>query len=406
MAASTGTHNTWVGRWAGGRIQEGRRGRTFWIERSVEGKRHAVRLKGVASEKEAVRELERWEADPNGYEPPSVRLEIAAAEAREREAAKKSGVVLTGDLIDEFVKAASDGYGTRQPVSTHHAFVLHSFLSDWATSPVLHGRDLRDVTLAVLREQLETGRRDDPKRTPWGSHKHRIVALRSLTAWLRWKGALKRTDDPTLDLTVPQARRPTPKERSEKVYTVAQIEQTYRYIPNSSVRSVFYLRVHAGLHVSEIKRIAAKDCEIRKLKGQGEIACTVDVKHKGGQVHRQSLDKSCLAHIERLQALATFPTEKTFERNRTKACTGANEKRPKGSPAIPEIMIGNLRATRTTLAETLGAVVYPKDAKRGVPLEIIARTHGHAPETAAKFYSGTNIPPMVVIPVNLSHPGD
>lgn len=385
--------STWLkgpkGRWAGGRVSEKAGGtRTYWIERMVRGTRRVIGLMGL-TEAEAGQELLLYRADPVNYQPPAVRAALAKADAdAEATAAAAGQVILTAEKIEACIEAMKAGYGSRKAVSDHHAFVTHSCLSDWATSVALHGKDLAKVELSELHAGLDE----------WeGSHKHRIVALRSFTAWLRWRGDLKRGEDPTLDLAVPQARRPTPAERAEKVYTVEQLEKTYRHISNQAVRDIFRVRVHSGLHETEIARIAAGECVIRKVVRMGKIAATIDVTHKSGNVHRQSVDAATLAAIERLAALnGRWPTEKTLARHRKKAAALSKQ---------PELFIGNIRHTRTTLATEIGDIVYAKK-KAGVPLELVARSHGHDPGTAAAHYLGTEIPPLVVIPVKLNHPGD
>lgn len=381
---------TWTDeRWAGGRISERADGtRTFWIEKMVRGTRRLLGLVGV-SRKEALEELARYTADPVGYQPPAAREAIARQEADEQARAEVAGrVLLSTEKVEACIKAMREGYGTRKPVSDHHAYATHTFLSDWATSRTLHGRDLRHVQLSELHAGL----------LEWaGSHKHRIVALRSFTAWLRWRGDLKRTEDPTLDLQVPQARRPSPAERAAKVYSVTQLEETYRHIANQSVRDIFRVRVFTGLHETEIFRIASGYGLIRRRANLGQIAATIDVTHKNGDVHRQSVDAGTLAAIERLAKLkGTWPTEKTLARNRAKAAALSGQ---------PEVFIGNIRHTRTTIATEEGVVVYPKK-KKGVPLELVARSHGHDPNTAASHYLGTDVPPLIVIPVTLNHADD
>lgn len=381
----------WVGRWAGGRIAQGAdRRRSFWLEKMVAGRRYSLRLSGVHTEAEAVRELVLFNESPDTYQPPDVREETARLEAAERDRADAtSAIVLDAELIGRCIEAMCEGYGSRGPVSRHHAFVTHSCLTDWATSPALFGRDLRRVTLAELRTQLEQ----------WpGSRKHRIVALRSLTAWLRWRGDLGRAEDPTIDLSVPQARRPTPRERSARVYRPEVLEATYAHIPNQTVRDLFRVRLHTGLHETEIERIAHGEGILRPLRGMGRIAATVDVPHKSGQIHRQSVDAPTLAALERLRKLdGRWPTEKTLARNRA---TAAERSR------MPPVYLGNLRHTRITLAAELGSVVYARK-KAGAPLDVIARSVGHrSTATTIGHYLGEDVPPMVVVPVPLKHDED
>jgi hypothetical protein len=65
---------------------------------------------------------------------------------------------------------------------------------------------------------------------------------------------------------------------------------------------------------------------------------------------------------------------------------------------------GALRHTFVTGGQR-GRVVYA-GGKEGVPLETVAGVAGHSVETSRKFYSALDVPPMVVLPLNLSHPDD
>lgn len=402
-----------AGKWAGGRIQEGVRGTTYWIEKSVGGQRYSIRLKGIASEPQAVKELLLFQGDPVSYLPPETREELKRLDVAEAEAVAKAAkadiLKIDAFLIEKFTTALLDGYDPRGARTEAHIGKVHRCLSAWSTCPAIKDRDFRQVTLGELLRQLDE----------WHDKKARIAALKALTKWMRSRDLLKRSDDPTLDLACIQARKPTPAEREAKVYPVELLELTYGHIGNQDVRDLFWLRVHCGLHESEVKRIAKGECVIRKLDGQGKIAAVVEVQHKSREPHRQAVDAPTLARIERIMKLKTWPTEKTLRANRERAAAGARIEliaKLGASPGktgieeavkkVPEVYVGNLRATRTTLAEEFGTVVLPKAAKKGVPLELIARTHGHSPSTAAKFYSGRSVPPMVVVPVRLVHAND
>lgn len=406
----------WVGEWVGGRIREGRRGRAYWIDKMIDGHRYRIRLAGVRTEPEAVDEFRVFRADPVAYRPPRLREEIAEIEAEEEEIERVEAereatrLVMTDELLDAFAAAQVEGYGSRPPVTRHHAFVCDSFLRDWQTHPALEGRDIRTIRLVEWREALETGvslapvaGKKEPELRPWRSFKHRIVALRSYTAWLRWRGELDRGEDTTLDLAVPQARKPTIREKASRAYSIDELQRTYAAISSQVVRDVFWLRVHTGLHESEIRRIAQGECVIDRLKDAGRIAAVVEVRHKSGQDHRQSVDADTLARIERLMARkdkggkAVWVGEKTLERHRKAAAEATG---------CREVFIGHLRHTRTTLLETQGEEVLPAGGQGGVSLDRIARSHGHSPATAQAHYSGITVPPMLVVPVRLAHPGD
>jgi integrase len=380
---------TWIGSWKGGRIAESRGRVTFVIERSLGSgptRRRITKNLGHVTEAQAEAELALFNRDPLGYLTPEEKAAVEATEKAEQSRAKEEeSVVLDADLIGECVKALRDGYGTNKPCSKHHLYVTHAYLSRWAVSPTLHGRDLREITITELRRELSSGQ----------SVKHRIVALKSLTAWLRWRGDLKMHEDPTLALNVPQAKRLGPAEKAAKVYDIALLEKTYRALPNQAVRDVFRVRMATGLHASEIARIARGEAMIRRL-GKGPIAATVDVRHKSGHDHRQSIDAATLAALDRLRVKNGLPTEKTFARSLDKAAEVT------GSP----VLIGNLRHTFSTLATTCGRAVHPQETT-GVPLEMVAQIVGHQSSATTKaFYLGTDIPPMITLPLQLEHPND
>lgn len=372
--------------------------RVFWLDKIRGGTRYLKRL-GAISADQAGAEVSRFLEAPEAYRTPDERREderVAAEEAHLDAAAEAKAREATAVRLDEETIAAFiEAYRTR--VTPHQAFVVDAYLAQWATSPALFGKDLRRVELRDLAAEL-SGKK---------SVKARIVALKAFTAWLREQGRLKRAEDPTLDLKVPQPRRPTPRELAERVYDVRTIEATYRHIPNQAVRDLYFAKVHSGMHESEIRRIASGDAVVRKLKGQGAIAATVDFEHrKKGGGHRQSIDRATLARLERLVERTRrdgWPTEKTIARNLDKAAEGSSKEAKK---PVERVYLANLRATRTTLLQSIGKVVHPKGAKGGVPLELVARSHGHDPRTAAAFYTGTEIPPMLVLPVKLVHPED
>lgn len=404
----------WVGTWKGGRVREGARGRVYWIERMRDGVRYQVRLAGVRSDREAEDEFDRWAADPSSYVPPAVQEELDALDEAESEVerieieAESVRLVMTDKMLDAFGEAQSNGYGTRAPASPHHASICRSFLAAWASHPAIEGRDIRTVTLLQWREALATGVSAVPvaggpaDMRPWASLKMRIIALRSYTAWLRWSGQLSRTEDTTLDLSVPQGRRPSPRERASRAYSVDELQRTYAAIDSQAVRDLFWLRVHTGLHESEIKRASMGECVIDEVPNGGRIAAVIEVRHKSSRNHRQSVDAPTLARVARLMGRTRdgkfeWIGHHTLTRHRIAAAEASG---------CRQIYMGHLRHTRTTLLERVGEEVTPPGDTRGVPLDRVARSHGHSTATAAAYYSGVNVPPMLCVPVVLQHPDD
>ncbi len=71
----------------------------------------------------------------------------------------------------------------------------------------------------------------------------------------------------------------------------------------------------------------------------------------------------------------------------------------------PTIHPGELRHSFVTWAKNHGELV--KATVGGVALEMVASILGHqSPRTTSKFYDGTEVPPMVRIPIKLHHPQD
>ncbi len=107
-----------------------------------------------------------------------------------------------------------------------------------------------------------------------------------------------------MTLNVAQARRLTPAEKSKKVYRPDVLRAVYRHIPNQSVRDIFRVRMSTGLHFTEIARIVRGKAHIREVDA-GVIVAVIDVTHKSGQEHRQSVDAPTLAVIRRLMETKT-----------------------------------------------------------------------------------------------------
>jgi len=358
----------WVGKWVGGRVREAR-GRLVWV---IERQRRVVAL-DVASEREALAELALWERAPDEYR------------TRRQSAAENAPVV-----IDEDTLAGLMRHLTEKGLSQDYKRDVRNYLSAWGDA--LGGRDLRKVQLRELRKLL----------SQWGTaRKSRIIALKTLTSWLREEDQLKASEDPTLELKVPPAV--AEKGRRVKGYPMSLVERFYREIGSQVVRDALCLRSKTGMHDSEISRIAAGMGELRDVKDPCGIAGTVTFKHKNGRMHVVSLDGQALAAARRLQARGKSPS-----RNTVRECIGYAALRLQDKSAgekVSPLMPGELRHCFATWAAECGKVVKP--TANGVPLEMVSAVMGHlSTRTTKLFYEGVQVPPMIIFPLRLHHPDD
>jgi hypothetical protein len=143
----------------------------------VAGKRYEVSTR-CSRLRAALAQLERFEADPEGYDPATPGGEP---------------VRLTGELVKAFLDWSLNTKGNSRP------WVLQqrAYLAWWAEN--LKGRDLRALNLG---SHVIPALDEAPER------RHRIEVLKAFCSWLRKeRHLLSRAEDATLDLVV-RARRP------------------------------------------------------------------------------------------------------------------------------------------------------------------------------------------------------
>lgn len=360
----------WTGRWAGGRTATDRHGRTVWlIERQVDRVRHRLRLR-VESEGAALAELALFDRDPAAY---------LAKDDEDR-----GRVLLDADALAGLLRhLAAEGR------TIAYRKNVRLYAAQWIAA--LDGRDLRKVTLADLQRLL------DEWKT---ARRHRIIAIKTLTAYLRERTAVLLTgDDPTAALRVPQAR---PEKASRaKGWSVEAVEAVYRQVGPQDVRDVMALRARTGLHETEVSRIAEGRAVLSRVDA-GEIVGTVRLDHKSGRIHTQSLDAQAFAAALRIATLRRPLDNARLNREVRVAFGRVNAMRRE---ALPLHGLGELRHSFVTWAKTLGREV--RAAGTGVPLALVAETIGHATtRTTSRFYDGTEVPVMIALPLRLVHPSD
>jgi integrase len=409
----------WNGTWPGGRIRQLDDGTLRWYIRKRLG---AAGRKTIALEVEcrcpdtlrafaenrtpscghheaAMAEFSRFKLDPAAYRTKKQH----AAEVLNR----SGGAALDADTMEDFLTDAKERAAKGDLSNNYVAHELTPYLKAWALA--LGGKALGKVRLATLKAALRT----------WDTAQHkRVVAIKAFTAWLREEGKLDRSEDPTLDLKLPAVKvRPI----AERAFTKQQVETFYKklrdyefavgysadaaFVPEDApkstvslqpVRDVFMLRAKAGLHGTEIERLAAGDGTIRVLKDEGEIAGTLVFPHKRGGEHVVSVDLQVLAAAQRLQAAGRAP-----DRVRLGRAVARIIEMNKG---LEGFALENLRHTFITLGAG-GRIVTPKAG--GVPLEMLAQAAGHTSvRTTRRHYLGAHVPPMIVLPLELKNPDD
>ncbi|WP_233595327.1 MULTISPECIES: site-specific integrase [Corallococcus] len=327
----------------------------------------------VASERDALAELALWERNPDGYR---TRRQAAADDAPVR--------------IDEDVLAGLMAHLTEKGRSLEYRRSVRNYLAAWADA--LGGRDLRKVQLRELRRCL----------TEWKTaRKSRIIALKSMTAWLREEDRLKPAEDPTLELRVPPSV--AEKGRRTKGYPMALVERFYAAIKSQPVRDVLCLRAKTGMHDSEISRMASGAGELREVKDPCGIWGTVSFRHKNGRVHIVSLDAQAFAAARRLVARKRSPRGSTIHECLGYAAARLGNQFP--GEEIEPIHPSELRHSFATWSSECGQVVKPTSG--GVALEMVAAVMGHlSTRTTKLFYEGVQVPPMIIFPLRLLHPDD
>lgn len=282
-------------RWEGGYIHRQKNGkRLFVIERQIGQDRFHVSTR-QHTERDAYREFERFKADPVAY------VNDMKHGRRDRDA-----LCLTTELYLEF----RDWLLSRdRPTTTKYANEMAHRLREWTED--LSGRDLRRLDLAHIDTVLE--RRATCRQ-------HRIIALKSLMAWLRKKKYLiKREHDVTLDLTVPQAV--PEKHKRRKAVPVEDFRAALRALA-PVYRDCLYLLGRTGWHVTELERFARAP-QSRIAPGAGNVLAVLQVLHKTGKTTRTSItDPEALSAAKRIRERGELPRRMNATLKRACAAAG------------------------------------------------------------------------------------
>jgi integrase len=328
--------------WAGGYVRTDREGRdTYWIRRKVGGVRYEVSTR-CHTDRAAMAELARFEADPAGYQ-----------------AGGGDPLRLDAEMVAAFMLAQET---KPRPPTLKWRAAQRAYLAWW--SDVLGGRDLRRVNL---------GRDILPALRGQGAKHLRIATIKRLYSWLRETDRIAATEDPTFGRLKVPAPEPAQWTRSKVIpvesYTKARSHLVGAY------RDALDVLAGTGWHVTELARFA-QGGTVEPYRGENPDVAGVLVcpRHKAGGSHRTAVSADVLAAARRLRSHGGL-SESRFHRAVLAACDAAG---------VERFRPGWFRHTIATMATEAGAADQ-------APAFL-----GHrSATTTRRFYATRAVPPKI-----------
>lgn len=292
----------------------------------------------------ALKQLERFESDPGGYDP--------------RGTVNPEALVLTKELIEAFFdwhrapKKPNGGGVTRA-----WALDVRSCLYDWANH--LQGKDLRNLSLVTdLKPHL--------RHMETQPH-HRVKAIRSLFGWLREeKGLITRAQDITLDLPVPvlQAAQAT-KSKAIDFETVVAVVPHLRH----DVRDVLDLMCATGWHITDTQRFAkVGTIRERDESDPPHVLAVLGTRMKGidgGKAHFTAIvHPEPLAAARRILDRGHVVDRGALRKQMIAAAEGLTAERRKKNPKAPVVKHLNLGAMRHSVSTWMTKAGHEADVWR------------------------------------------
>ena len=254
--------------WEGGRVWRDDRGRPIYvIRKQVKGKRYEVSTR-AHTERAAMEQLKRFEADPENYDPRGV--------------VGKEPIFLDAGLVRRFLRWSLKEKGNTR----RWAGQQRLYLAWWAEK--LKGVDLRGASLpdAIL-----------PALRNANSKPQRIAVLKVLYTWLRTvTHAITTAEDPTHgQLTVPQSQPEQRKRR--KAISKEHFDLALEHLASARWADLLRVLGGTGMHVSELERFAA-DGSVEPLargsrQAHGAVGVVVIPLTKGGEELREQWAPRC-----------------------------------------------------------------------------------------------------------------
>jgi transcriptional regulator with XRE-family HTH domain len=439
-------------KWRGGRVRYDRAGNPSYIIQKVHRDRTYYLTLDVATEPEALVQLDRFEEDREEYE----RRHNAK---RGKLPPGQQPLLLDATLILDFQdflrknKLRQDGSGC----SEQYILDAKTYLARWMDW--LKGRDFRSVDYTEALDWL------DKQNSARGKL---INYIKSLGAWLRRrKGRLTVATDWTMNLV--SVRSTSRKEAGAEAFPVKDVEELYRRLDDQMYRDILYLMAMYGMHYSEVQHLADSHlATIEDVTDSAPIAGLMRFWHKNSKWHPILLDVHGLGAARRLHDLPKLPEAAVVSDRFQRACgysiDGRSKKQkvtrerrltleeaeairqergkhtekqakkkaviralaerygvskitirrivrgethlPPTERTLARVTLEGFRKTFVTLAGRVGKKV-PFRGQAGLSLEDIVVVTGHSAETAKRYYDLNKIPPhMAVMPFKLKHPED
>ncbi|MCP3105504.1 site-specific integrase [Myxococcus sp. K15C18031901] len=332
-------------KWDGGYVRTDSKGRdTYYILRRVNGRLFEVSTR-CHSSRAAHEQLKRFEADPDSYEP--------RGGLRDEEGA----LSLTAELVESFLRWSRD----EKKNSAKWVSDQQRSLAWWAER--LGAVELRKVTTARLVTEL-----DDAKT----GRKQHIATLKAFCGWLiKVRHVLKKQDDPSAGLSVPQARPEqwtTPKAVSREQFLAVRDALT------GLSRDALDVLAGTGWHFNELARFAERGTvEPHPLNGGVVLACP---QTKAGEPLRTAVSDQVAEAARRILKVKALSYD-AFHR----ALEGASTTAKLAEPLRP----GFLRHSVATWAINAGAN----------PAAVAAFLNHKSERTTKRFYATHAVPAKV-----------
>jgi integrase len=358
--------------WLGGFIRENDAGEPiFVIRKRVDGHQYEVSTR-CRTERAALKQLERFEADPANYSPSGD---------------DKKAVYLDEQLAKEFLVHCRD-------VKKNSPLWLakqKSYVAWWAGQ--LAGVSLTRVSLTEHIEPALEGKK---------ARGHRIATLKAIYSWLRKvKHALTPAQDPTFGtLSVPQS---DPNARLIKDKAIPK--EAYLKVReqlDGHWRAALDVQAGTGWHITEVKRFAEGGLteahpQKEKAKAKGIAGVLVCPETKAGGLLRTAVGKEVLAAADLLLERGSFSVEKyglavheARKAANAKILEDAKLSKSKKKPELIESFTpGRMRHSVATWAINSGAD----------PAQVSAFLNHKNPRTTRKFYAthavATKVPTLL-----------
>lgn len=252
--------------WLGGYVRRDGKGRKVYvIRKAIGGTRYEVSTR-CHTERAALVELARFEADPAGY--------VGGGGEADR-------LLLDDKLLGRFL---ADHVTNSRPWKTRQ----RNLLAWWGDR--LRGVDLRRAT---LRDHVLPALDGAPGRAP------RVAVIKRLYSWLRERDEITAAQDPTLGkLKMPQGR--VAQHERSKVIPAADYEAARKHLVGA-YRDALDVLAGTGWHTTEVERFAKGGTVEAYRGGDPDAAAVLVVVHKSGAPHRTAVTAEVADAARRLR---------------------------------------------------------------------------------------------------------